>query len=253
MQISSCRFSSVIFTACTLLIFVSIDAMGQRRRQPRRTANPPVVQPRPEPTPVSSEPRIVSTADETERQNTSLGARRARTTANESEEQKLQRTVNRLADQVDRLTEKIVQLESQQRSLVTLERLTRAEQRAESLRAQLRDVQAKELELEARAEQIEFDIQPSNIERAVATFGTTRPEEAREQRRRQLESERTRIRSQLDLMTQSRLRLESAIASAESEADLLRSRLNDDLEQKEPEPTEQDSDTEPAREPNPGQ
>lgn len=86
----------------------------------------------------------------------------------------------------------------------------------ENLRTQLGDVQQKETELQARLRQIEEDIKPENIEKALALNGSTRPEEQREQRRRQLESQRTNLQSQLDQLAQSRVRLETAIATAEA-------------------------------------
>ena len=88
----------------------------------------------------------------------------------------------------------------------------------ENLRSQLSDVQKKETDLQARDRQLEEDMKPENIERAFALNGSTRPEELREQRRRQLESERTNVRAQLDQLAQSRSRLETAIATAEAAA-----------------------------------
>jgi uncharacterized protein YlxW (UPF0749 family) len=118
-------------------------------------------------------------------------------------------------------------MEEQQRTLLDMERLSRAETRAENFRAQLRDVQEKETALQARAEQIEFDLRPENIERASQTFGSTRPEEVRDARRRQLENERTRVQSQLQVLAQSRARLETAIADADAEADAVRRRMEE--------------------------
>ncbi|HEY0385540.1 MAG TPA: hypothetical protein VGC64_05990 [Pyrinomonadaceae bacterium] len=89
---------------------------------------------------------------------------------------------------------------------------------AEGLRAQLSDVQAKEAELQTRERQLDEDLRPENIERSILGVGTTHPEELREQRRRQLENERTRVRRQLDQLAQSRTRLEAAIATADAEA-----------------------------------
>ncbi|MBD0326617.1 MAG: hypothetical protein ICV68_09305 [Pyrinomonadaceae bacterium] len=93
-----------------------------------------------------------------------------------------------------------------------------AQDAAAALRTQLSGVQAKEAELQARERQLDEDLRPENIERSLAGVGTTRPEELREQRRRQLESEKARVRSQLDQLAQSRKRLEAAIATADAEA-----------------------------------
>jgi chromosome segregation ATPase len=88
----------------------------------------------------------------------------------------------------------------------------------ENLRSQLSDVQKKENEVQTRIRQVEEDMKPENLERAFALNGSTRPEELRAERRRQLESEKTRLQSQLDQLAQSRARLETAIATAEAAA-----------------------------------
>ncbi|HEY0404890.1 MAG TPA: hypothetical protein VGC89_04140 [Pyrinomonadaceae bacterium] len=93
-----------------------------------------------------------------------------------------------------------------------------AQDAATGLRSQLADVQAKEAELQTRQQQLDEDLRPENIERSLAGVGTTRPEELREQRRRQLEGEKARVRAQLDQLAQSRSRLEAAIASADADA-----------------------------------
>src|ERR1044071_4820723 len=88
----------------------------------------------------------------------------------------------------------------------------------ETLRSQLSDAQKKEEELQARIKQIEEDMKPENIEKVFALNGSTRPEELREQRRRQLENERTNVRAQLDQAVQGRTRLEASLATAEAAA-----------------------------------
>ena len=86
----------------------------------------------------------------------------------------------------------------------------------ESLRSQLSDVQKREGEIQTRIRQVEEDMKPENIERAFALNGSTRPEELREQRRRQLETQKANLQTQLDQLAQSRTRLETAIATAEA-------------------------------------
>ena len=96
--------------------------------------------------------------------------------------------------------------------------ITLAQSSIEGLRSQLSDVQKKETELQARIKQLDEDMRPESLERFFALNGSTRPEELREQRRRQLESEKTRVQAQLDQLAQSRVRLETAIATAEAAA-----------------------------------
>jgi hypothetical protein len=86
----------------------------------------------------------------------------------------------------------------------------------EKLRAQLLDVQAKEQELRDRAQQLEESLKPENIEHSLAGVGSTRPEELREFRRRQLTKERDGVLAQLKLVETSRQRLETAVSNAEA-------------------------------------
>lgn len=86
------------------------------------------------------------------------------------------------------------------------------------LRAQLVELQAREAELQARASQLDEDMKPENIERSLAGVGSTRPEELREQVRRELSIQREGVRAQLRIITTSRERLESVIRTAENVA-----------------------------------
>lgn len=93
-----------------------------------------------------------------------------------------------------------------------------APERAANLHEQLADVQAKQVELQMRLQQIEAALDPFNIERSLAGVGSTHPEELREQRRRQLENQRTGVINQLDQLAVSRMRLEQAVAQADADA-----------------------------------
>jgi hypothetical protein len=90
-----------------------------------------------------------------------------------------------------------------------------AQERAAKLRQQLVELQEKQAELETRRQQLDEDLKPENIEKDLAGIGSTRPEELREQRRRQLEIEKTGVRKQLDKLAASRIRLETGIAQAD--------------------------------------
>lgn len=93
-----------------------------------------------------------------------------------------------------------------------------AEEKLEKLRLELIDVQGKEEFLRARAQQLDEDIKPENIARSLAGFGSTKPEELREFRRRQLELERKGVSEQLETVSARRLQLEAEIALAETQA-----------------------------------
>lgn len=93
-----------------------------------------------------------------------------------------------------------------------------AAETASKLRRQLIEVQTKETELQARLQQLDEALKPENIERALAGIGSTKPEELREHRRRQLTIEKNGVLAQLKTLEASHSRLESAIATADSQA-----------------------------------
>lgn len=91
-------------------------------------------------------------------------------------------------------------------------------QSVETLRVQLNAVQATEAELQARQQELDEALKPENIERSLAGVGSTKPEELRESRRRQLSIERDGVRAQLKIATTSRERLESVLRTAGAQA-----------------------------------
>jgi hypothetical protein len=91
-----------------------------------------------------------------------------------------------------------------------------AAESVEKLKMQLLDMQALEADLRARLQDLDESIKPENIERSLAGVGSTRPEELREARRRQLSIQRDGVRTQLQILEASRTRLETAIANAEA-------------------------------------
>jgi len=204
--------------------FFLVNSSAQRRRKRRSSApritNPAIYQPSPSD---NTNSNTTGTGEETA--SPEQISKPSRSASEDPEAMK--QTIRTLSTQVDKLTDKITRMEEAQRSLVDLERLSRAEQRAAQLRAELRDVQTKEADLQAHAEDVDYALRPENIERATAGYGTTHPEELREQRRRQLESEKERVRKQLDQLAASRTRLEQAIAAADVETERLRQRLDD--------------------------
>jgi phage shock protein A len=130
-----------------------------------------------------------------------------------------------------------------------MERLTRAEQRAEQLRTQLMDIQSKIADFEAKLEQIDFALKPENIESAAAGYGSTRPEAIRDMRKRQLEGEKSRVTAQLKLAENNRMRLETASANADAEVDSLRAKVQQRRTQTETEPAVEAPKPTPPRKP----
>ncbi|MGI9168104.1 MAG: hypothetical protein ACR2G5_17275 [Pyrinomonadaceae bacterium] len=94
---------------------------------------------------------------------------------------------------------------------------TAAQERAAKLRQQLADLQMQQTEIQTRLQQVEEDLKPENIEKGLAGIGSTRPEDLREKRRRQLEVERKSLQTRLDQFATSRARLETGIAQADAD------------------------------------
>ena len=106
-----------------------------------------------------------------------------------------------------------------------LDLLSHTEERAEVLRKQLIELIEKETTYRTRLTQMDEDIRPENIERALAGIGTTRTAEMRDTRRRSLDSERKGLESLLALTGQSRIRLEEDVRQADQLVASFRQRL----------------------------
>jgi hypothetical protein len=239
MQSQFIRKAAFLVAVLVAISFCLIDADAQtrRRRRQRRVVRPvitnPVITPAEEQKATESGDKIISTADETPdaqadeaTQSTETKSKKGKSTAKPAAgDEDIQQTINGLSNQVNRLNDKLSQMQETDQALMDMERLTRAEQRAEALRSQQVEVESKLADLQSRLEETEFYLKPENIERGMATYGSTRPEEAREARRRKLESDRNRILAQIKILETSRVRLESAVATADAECDLLRRRL----------------------------
>ena len=130
-----------------------------------------------------------------------------------------------LSSQVEQLSGQLNQLKTDQRAMFDLERLTRAEQRAEDLRTQLREVTDKEFQYQERLAEIDYELQPDSIQRRAALVGSLNPSAVRDAIQQQLERERTRIQKQLELLAASHTHLEASVAAADAEVERLRQRV----------------------------
>jgi chromosome segregation ATPase len=213
----------IIFAMLFLAGFLFIDSSAQKRKRSRtrrrssapRITNPEIYQP-----PANDN----SNSNSSDALTNNVNANGA--TQGTEDPDAMKKTIRSLSDQVDKLNQKLGQMEQSQQSMVDLERLSRAEQRSAQLRSELRDVQQKKGDLEAHLEDVEYALKPENIERATAGYGTTRPEDVREQRRKQLENERERVRKQLSELQASEDRLQQAIATSDAEVDRLQTKLD---------------------------
>lgn len=230
-----------LIAACLVVSFciAEADAQTRKKRRSRRVTRPAVTQPvitnptiaPPADTAATGDVKIISTADSAAAEPNSQTTEEKKPKPESGEEQEMKQTINTLSGQVNKLNDRLSQMQEDDRYQLDMERLTRAEQRAEQLRSQLIDTQSKIADFESKLEQIEWALRPENIESATAAYGSTRPEAARDVRKKQLESEKLRLQAQLKLIETSKARLEVAVANADAEVDHLRLKLNQRREQ----------------------
>jgi predicted nucleic acid-binding Zn-ribbon protein len=136
------------------------------------------------------------------------------------------RAIRQLSIQIDDLSNELSQMRAEWKTLIDMEALTRAEHRAEDLRGQLLGVQTKEIDLRARIEDLDFQMRPETLQRALLFVGGVRMDEWREDLRKRIESEKRQASQQLELLAATRERIEADIRSADAEVIRLRLRVN---------------------------
>jgi chromosome segregation ATPase len=243
------RYIKFLIAVCLVVSFclADSDAQTRRKKRSRRAApaapkpvitNPPIAPPdgtqSTAETGTAGDVKIISTADST--QEPAQPKQQDKKPGTPAEQEQMQQTITMLSNQVNRLNDKLTQMNEDDRYQLEMERLTRAEQRAEQLRSQLIDVQGKIADFESKLEQIDYALRPENIESSTAGYGSTRPEQARDARKKQLENERARVQAQLRLVESSKTRLETAVANADAEVDLLRAKLQQRRDQMDAQP-----------------
>ena len=108
---------------------------------------------------------------------------------------------------------------------IQLDLLARTEQRAEGMRKQLIELTEKEIAFKTRVMQLDEEMRPDAIDRALSGIGTTRTPDLREYRRRVLDNERRGVEYLLGQTTQSRARLEEDVRQADALVQRLRMKL----------------------------
>jgi chromosome segregation ATPase len=235
--------------AIVLVLGMSLVGVGaqKKKKRTRRTSRPAAPKPvitNPEIAPATDangDVKIISTSDQSaETESPTQTQNKKAKPGTEEPKEDIQKTINTLSNQVNKLTDRLTEMQEDDRYQLDMERLTRAEQRAEQVRSQLIDTQSKIADLESRLEQVEYSLKPENIEKTTQGMGTVHPEEARESRKRQLEGEKSRIQAQLKILESSKSRLEVSLASSDSEVDLLRAKINQRREQMDANPPAND-------------
>ncbi len=228
------RGSATLFIAIVMVIgLCAVGVSGQKKKRrsrpaPRPAAPKPVITnptiAPPTTTESNGDVKIISTADQTTEESKPESADAKPKPS--SEEKEMKQTISNLSNQVDRLNDRLSSMQEDDRYQLDMERLTRAEQRSEQVRGQLIDTQSRMADLEAKLEQVEYNLKPENIERVTQGMGTLRPEDARESRKKQLENEKMRLQAQLKILESSKTRLETSLATADAEVDTLRAKMD---------------------------
>lgn len=218
--------------ACLLLaaIAFSSSADGQNKRRPKPVR--PTVSTTP--TPVPSDPVVVSRADDFPVDDP------GRLTMNDRSAVSDQETKNDSeAATIDDLRTRLRRLENlrkndydekQRRLSLNLDILTKAEQRSDNLRKQLFEMIEKENSLLGRIDQIDNDLRPEAIERQLSSVGSLRPEELRAQRKRSLELEKQNLQTLLTEVQKNRTNLEQNLLRSDSLVERLRAKLDKDID-----------------------
>jgi hypothetical protein len=219
---------------CILILSVfSVTYAQKTKPTPRRTI----------PQPVQNEPTIISRAEDDNKVSEDTTPKAIPTPTPEVTEDNpfglILQKLERLDDKVKKVSTRVGSLESnkttdldakQKKILLGLDILSRAEQRAESLRKQLFDLIEKENDVKTKLEDAEYQSRSEVIERTVATIGSLRPEDLREQRKKSLENQRNSQRALLAQIQSSRGALEDSVTKADQLVQKLREKIEAEID-----------------------
>ncbi|HEV8370627.1 MAG TPA: hypothetical protein VGQ39_21945 [Pyrinomonadaceae bacterium] len=145
------------------------------------------------------------------------------------ESEQLRKNVQQLGGEVQRLKRRVAELEKDRLATTIQEQLEKEEQRGETLQLHLLEIAEKEAPLQARMDQINQQLRPEAIERTMAGVGSVHPEDAREEVRKRLASEKVRLQSQLDLLRQDRVRTQAMLVTTDAAIQRLKQKLAEAL------------------------
>jgi len=222
------KFSRILPVAALSLILIAVIGADAQTKRPERRSTPI-----PSPTPTTNEPLIISRAEDFPDENSQTE------TAGTTQQVAIPIPAPTPDSTIEDLRSRIGTFESgskndydakQKRLLLNLDILTRAEQRSESLRKQMFEMAEKEAAIRTKLDSLENDIRPEMIERAVAFAGTTRPEELRAARKRNLEAERNNLQNLLNEIQKTRANLDQNVIKADALVEKLRQKLEKDID-----------------------
>lgn len=232
---------SMVFIILSLLAVLSVDGFGQttrKKRTPRRTVPVPVTT-----TQIieQSQPEIIGQTDTRQEETPSTtGTETPQVTETPTTDgESFQGKIDQFNTRIKEMNSRIGSLESSRRGeldekqrklLLNLEILSRAEQRAESLREKLFSLTEKENTIKAELEQVEYDSQEEVINRTVAIMGSMHPEELREQKRRALQNKKTNLNNLLQQIQTNKTGLQENVVKADLLVEKLRQKLETDID-----------------------
>jgi hypothetical protein len=225
-----------VFAAAILFCFFATAGEANAQKKKRKTNQN--VQPVVSSTPVQNLPVIISRAEDIPSE-TRPGVIQAVSLPQEQPTETVDDKIDASNKQIKALNTRIKSLESnqkneydekQKRLLLNLDILSRAEQRAESLRKQLFEIIEKESTVNSRLDQLKYDSRSENIERSASFAGSLRPEEIRDQRKKSLEAERKNLEGLLAQIQNNRAVLQASVDKADLLVEKVRSRMEKDID-----------------------
>lgn len=226
-----------IFKFIFVLVAVALSAsfvlaQASKSKKPKKPVR--IVSSLPTPTPATTEPVIISRAEDWP-----LDSSSAVSPAVENAVKIANAEAASAGPTIAELSERIKTLEAmkkddydqkQKRLAMNLDILTKAEQRAESLRRQSFEMIEKENTIRTKLDQIERDLRPESIDRSVAFAGSLRPEELRTARKKSLEVERTNLQNLLTEIQRTKTSIDLNVQKADQLVERLRTKLEAEID-----------------------
>jgi hypothetical protein len=223
----------ILLLSVVCLVFIGLlNSAADAQRSRRKTAS---TKPAATPTPVRTQPEVISRADQYIDENGRVVTPSERSvdpsddadaTSTEGIATELEARLRLLEDK-----NKVDSDQKQRRLALNLDILTKAEQRVESLRKQYFEMVEKEGEVQQRLDTIEFDLRPDSIERNVAFAGSLRPEALREARQKNLSAEKSKLQTLLAEVQKNKANLNTNILRADSLVERLRVKLEKEIDE----------------------
>ncbi|CAN5135075.1 hypothetical protein BH20ACI1_BH20ACI1_07240 [soil metagenome] len=224
--------SQSFFTAIVVLLCLFVSVSIADAQTNRRTIRPTVS---PTPPPTQTVPEIISRASDYPNTTQIIVPENQPVEALTTLDEKIDKFNTRLKEMNTRLkslesTQKNEYDEKQKRLLLNLDILTRAEQRAESLRKQLYELIEKENSVKSQLERVEYNLRPEMIERSATFAGSLRPEEIRDQNKKSLETEKAKLDSLLLQIQANRANLEANVQKADDLVEKVRTKTEKEID-----------------------